>query len=47
MALQIEWFTCDDGDGWFSLVDNGDVVTGVAHATRAEAEQEAAELARA
>lgn len=42
--MTIELFKCEDGDEWYSVVKDGDVVTGVMHETRNQAECELAAL---
>lgn len=45
MEMTIEKFICEDGDSWYSVVENGDVSTGIMHDTEAEAAAEMVELA--
>lgn len=42
--MNIELFKCNDGDQWYSVVQDGDIATGLMHATSEEAEKELAEL---
>jgi hypothetical protein len=42
--MKPELFQCEDGDKWWSLVENEDIVTGVMHKTEEEAKSEAEEL---
>jgi hypothetical protein len=43
-GTSIERFDCADGDHWYSLVQNGDVVTGVMHKDRESASLELLQL---
>ena len=41
MEYEIMRFESADGDGWYSVVENGDIVTGVMHADQESAVLEA------
>lgn len=38
--MSVELFKCNDGDQWYSVVENGDIVTGEMHATAEAAQAE-------